>query len=123
MRASLDLRLNRPVVGFPGESFRIVAVPVLRDFGGKSILFPDTTGVSGSGSVLSGESDSVTIEMVHVMKLWRGTIRDSLPRAISLISAAENFTFAEVDAAGAAGGVNAPRLRLTYVKPFVFGVP
>ena len=123
MRATLHLSLNREVVGFPGESFRIVAVPILRYFGGKSILFPDTSGISGSGSVLSGESDSLTIEMGRVLRLWRGSIRDSLPRAISLMSAAENFTFAEVEAAGAAGGADAPKLRITYVKPFVFGVP
>ena len=123
MRATLQLRLNRAVVGFPGESFRVVAVPILRYFDGKSILFPDTTGISGSGAALSGESDSLNIEIGRVLRLWRGSIRDSLPRAISLMSAAESFTFAEIDAAGSGTGANAPILRITFVRPFVFGVP
>ena len=123
MRATLQLRLNRTVVGFPGETFRVVAVPILRYFDGKSILFPDTTGISGSGSALSGESDSLNIEIGRILRMWRGSIRDSLPRAISLMSAAESFTFAEIDAAGSGAGANAPILRITFVRPFVFGVP
>ena len=123
MRATLQLQLNRSVIGFPGESFRIAAVPILRYFDGKSIPFPDTSGISGSGAVASGESTAVNIEMGRILRLWRGTIRDSLPRAVSLVSAAESFTFAEVDAAGASTGAMAPTLRLTFVRPFVFGVP
>ncbi|MCI0436628.1 MAG: hypothetical protein L0271_23770, partial [Gemmatimonadetes bacterium] len=123
LRATLHLQLTRPVGGFPGESYRVTAIPLLRYFGGKSIIFPDTNGVTGSGNVLVGASGRASIEIGRIVRIWHGINPDSLPRAITLRSAAENFTFAQIDAAGASGGANAPSLQLTFVRPFVFGVP
>jgi hypothetical protein len=122
LRATLILVPLQPASGFPGETFTIEAQPILRYFAGKSILFQDTA-VTGRGSVTVGQTTPVAIEVGRVLRLWRGINADSLPRAISLHTGSEFFTFAQLDAAGSGAGATAPRINITFIRPFQFGVP
>ncbi len=121
LRATLVLRLVRPATGVPHTSFTVQAAPVLRDFGGKSIIFQDTT-VQGFGRVAVGDSVEVRIEVARVLRLWRGVPQDSLPRLVELRSRFEEYNVNEFEAVGS-GGAMAPRLEVTFMRPFRFGVP
>ena len=49
--------------------------------------------------------------------------RLDLPRAVSLHTGSELFTYAQLDAAGSGAGATAPRINITFIRPFHFGVP
>lgn len=124
VRASLILTAARPAFGFARDSFYIEARPLLRDFGLKSILYPDS-GVSGIVRVHAGDGGTVQMDIAPILRLWGTTSGDSLPRAIVLLVFGEGSVLGEMAfhgrAAGVAGG--APQLRVTYVKKYEFGVP
>ncbi len=121
LRASLELRLQRRVSGRPTETFEILAVPLLRDLGGKSPVIPDTT-TYGRGTVSAGDTGTVTVEISRVLRFWRSLATDSIPRTLMLRTGSEDVTLGEIQVARA-GRADAPRLRLTYVRPYRFGVP
>lgn len=121
IRATLLLTPVSPPTGRPGEIFDVSAVPILRDFAGKSILIPDST-VSGLGTVTTGSTDTVAIEIGRVLRFWRAT-GDSLQRALVLRNALEDNTLGELRVARAGTGAAAPRLRVTFIRPYRFGVP
>lgn len=121
-RATLLLVPSRPARGFPHATFALEALPLLRFFGGKSLLIQDTT-LTGRATVSVGSSDTVKIEMGAMMRVWKGASPDSLPRAISIRMANEPFETSQLDAFGSAGGANAPRLQISFVRPLRFGVP
>jgi hypothetical protein len=121
VRATLFLTPTGPVTGAAGENLFIHAVPVLRDFAEKSILLPDT-GISGFGRTRVGSSDTVAIEIVRLLQLWRGA-PDSFPRALVLRNSLESFSHAEMYFARHDAGAAAPRLRVTFIRPYRFGIP
>jgi hypothetical protein len=122
LRATLALRLRRAAAGRPGEKFAVQASPVLRYFGGKSIIIADTT-VSGVGTFTAGDTGTVAIEMARVLRLWHGVSSDSLPRVVQMANRFEFFSLGGIDALGSAGGADAPRLFVTYIRPITLGVP
>lgn len=122
VRATLLLTPTRAVRGIPGEVTGLIAQPILRYFDGKSVLLQDTS-VSGRGSVTVGQTGVVEVEMARVLRLWRGIEPDSLPRAISVRNEIEEFTTVQLDAAGRTAGATAPRLHISFIRPFKFGVP
>jgi hypothetical protein len=122
VRATLLLTPTRPVRGIPGESVSVAAQPILKYFAGKSVLFQDTA-VTGLGIVAVGQTTPVEIEIARVLRLWRGVHPDSLPRAVSIRNISEDFTTVQLDAGGKLAGAAAPRLQISYVRPFRFGVP
>jgi hypothetical protein len=122
LRATLFLTPLVAATGFPGETFTIEAQPILRYFGGKSILFQDTS-VIGSGAINVGQTTEVGLEVARVLRLWKGIAPDSLPRAVALRTGSELLTFGQLNAAGSSAAAGAPRLQVTFVRPFRFGVP
>jgi len=122
VRGTLVLTLTRPATGRPGEVFDVEARPVIRDFGGKSITASDTV-VTGLGQVTVGQTGPVEIEIGRILRFWQNPAADSLPRAILLRSRLEGAALGEVTFAGRTAGVAAPLLRLTFVRPYAFGVP
>jgi hypothetical protein len=122
VRATLLLTPTRPVRGIPGESVSVAAQPILKYFAGKSVLFQDTA-VTGLGIVAVGQTTPVEIEIARLLRLWRGVHPDSLPRAVSIRNISEDFTTVQLDAGGKLAGAAAPRLQISYVRPFRFGVP
>ena len=122
IRAQLELRLSQPAAGRPREEFLVRAVPVLRYFGGKSVVVPDTSAY-GSGLVTAGDTGTVRIEVARPLRLWRGIPTDSLPRVLQLRNRFEGLSLGGFEALGSGAGASAPRIRITYVRPFRFGVP
>jgi hypothetical protein len=122
LRATLLLTPLQAATGFPGETFTVEAQPVLRYYAGKSIVFQDTA-VIGRGSVDVGQTSTVSIEMARVLSVWKGINTDSLPRAVALRTGSESFTYGQLDAAGSSSGASAPRIQITFIRPFRFGVP
>ncbi len=122
VRSTLLLRTARPVAGRPRERFFVETAPIIRDFGGKSIVFTDTL-VYGTGSVTAGDTGSVAIEMARVLRLWRGVPVDSLPRKVVLRNTNEGSSTGQIEVFGHTAGADAPRLHVTFIRPLRFGVP
>jgi len=122
IRGTLTLTQTQAASGLPGDTFAIQAQPVLRDFGGKSLIFQDTS-VIGRGRLVVGQSGTVSLEVGNILRLWHGINADSLPRMIVLRGSLEDYTLSELVAAGAGGGAAAPQLRISFVRSFRFGVP
>ncbi len=120
VRATLILNTIRPVQGFAQDSFYVDAFPVLRDYGIKSVTYPDTT-VGGHVLLHQGTAGTVGVEITPILRYWGTTAGDSVPRMIVLRSSPEGYGIGSVDFAGA--GALAPQLRVTYVKHYHFGVP
>lgn len=121
VRATLLLTPLRPATGRPGEQFAIEALAVLRDFSGKSVLLLDEA-IRGFGSVTAGATDTIPIEIGPIVRFWRAA-GDSIPRAIILRNLNESVMLGEIQVGRGTAGVRAPRLRLTYVPRYRFGVP
>ncbi len=121
VRATLLLTPLRPATGRPGERFAIEALAVLRDFSGKSVLFLDEA-TRGLGVVTTGSTDTIPIEIGPIVRFWR-VAGDSVPRAIILRNLDESVTLGEIQVGRGNAGALAPRLRLTYVPRYRFGVP
>ena len=122
VRATLFLHLVRPAIGFPGDSFFVNAFPILRDYGPKSVLYPDTS-VTGKAVIHAGQTGTVEIDIAPILRLWGTTTGDSMPRAIMLGLFAEGFALGEVAIQGRSAGGGGPQLEVTYVKKYEVGVP
>jgi len=122
VRATLILTPTRPASGRPREVFRIAARGILRDNGAKSIIFADTS-AGGTTELTAGDSGEVHIEIGRLLRAWGTSAGDSLPRALMLLGEPDGLSMGEVTIAGHAAGAAAPRLRITYVRPYAFGVP
>lgn len=122
VRATLILTPTRPAFGRPREVFRIAARGILRDNGAKSVIFADTS-AGGTTELTVGDSGEIHIEIGRLLRVWGSSAGDSLPRALMLLGEPDGLGMGEVGISGHAAGAAAPRLRITYVRPYAFGVP
>jgi hypothetical protein len=122
VRGTLTLRLRRPASGFAGDSFYVAARPLLRDYGVKSVAYPDSS-VAAVALVHEGDTGSVALEIAPILRLWGTTTGDTLPRVISLSIFPEGQVLGQVDFEGGLAGALAPQLRVTYVRRYTFGLP
>ncbi len=120
VRATLLFNLVQPAGGFARDSFQVIAQPVVRDYGTKSVLYPDSA-VSGNVLLHQGQTGQVKLDIAPILRFWGTTVGDSTPRLIVL------RTYPEGAILGAAAfqgtGPGGPQLEVTYVKPYHFGVP
>jgi hypothetical protein len=121
VRATLLLNLVQPVGGFARDSFWIMAQPVVRDFGTKSVIYPDSA-ISGIVLVHQGQTGLVKLDMAPILRFWGTTVGDSTPRLIVLLTYPEGAVLGAAAFQGL-GGAGSPQLEVTYVKPYHFGVP
>lgn len=121
VRATLALSPTRPATGRPGETFDLEARPIIRDFAGKSISHTDTS-LYGRASVTVGDTAQITLEVGRMLRFWAAA-GDSLPHTMLLRVRPEGSVLGEVSLAGRTAGARAPFLRVTYIRPYVFGVP
>jgi hypothetical protein len=122
IRATLILTPTRRARGLPKESFLLSARGIVRDLGPKSVIFTDTA-AGGTAAVAVGDSSEVHIEVGRLLRAWGTTAGDSLPRVIMLLGEPEGGGMSEVAVGGKSAGAAAPRLRLTFVRPYPFGLP
>ncbi len=122
VRATLLFNTVGPAGGFARDSFYLLAEPVVRDYGVKSVLWPDSS-VSGTALVHQGQSGPVELDIAPILRFWGTTVGDSTPRIVVVRVYPEGTILGAVTFAGRAAGAPGPQLRVTYVKPYSFGVP
>jgi len=69
-----------------------------------------------------GDTAQITLEVGGMLRFW-GAEGDSLPRTMLLRVTPEGGALGEVSIAPRTAGARAPFLRVTYIRPYAFGVP
>jgi hypothetical protein len=122
VRGTLILSTLDSVGGFARDSFLLAAQPILRDYGPKSLLYPDSS-IAGVTWLHPGQTGQVQVDITPLLRLWGTTTGDTLPRAVVLRVVPEGSLLSAVNFAGLAAGAGSPQLRVTYVRRYRFGVP
>ena len=104
--------------GAPADSFVMEARTVLADFGRKS---PIDSRLGETIVIHPGATDTVKIEVTNMLQLWAADTTH--PTVFLLRSQAEAQYFGEIRFYPSKAAAFRPTLRITYVKPFPFGVP
>ncbi len=122
VRATLILTPTHRARGLPKENFLLSARGIVRDLGPKSVIFTDTA-AGGTAFVAVGDSNEIHIEVGRLLRAWGTSAGDSLPRVLMLLGEPEGGGMSEVAVGRKGAGAAAPRLRLTFVRPYPFGLP
>ncbi len=104
--------------GAPADSFVMEARTVLADFGLKS---PIDSRLDDPIVIHPGATDTIKIEVTNMLQLWAADTTH--PTVFLLRSQAEAQYFGEIRFYPSKAAAFRPTLRITYVKPFPFGVP
>jgi hypothetical protein len=120
VRATLILVPMGPVPGAPGDSFSVVAEPVLADLGAKSPLSPATS-LYGVKTIHLNDADTVRIEMTDLIRSW--ALDTTAATAFMLLQPAEGATYAQVRFYSTRTPAFRPTLHITFVRRYAFGVP
>jgi len=120
IRGTLELVLTTPVEGLPGDTARVLARPVLADFGAKSPTASDAFFV-GVAALVPGQTDTVRFEVRPALSAWQG--RTPRPSTFILQLAPEMGTFTRPIFGSTRTTGAVPRLRVTYARTFPFEDP
>ena len=104
--------------GAPADSFVMEARTVLADFGPKS---PIDSRLDDPIVLHPGATDTIKIEVTNMLQLWAADTTH--PTVFLLRPQAEAQYFGEIRFYPSKAAAFRPTLRITYVKPFPFGVP
>jgi hypothetical protein len=131
VRATLQLH-QRPTPGGVNRSDTVVVYPVAlvaaptvtNIFTALQFLAPPLSFGLGSAALVPRDSGVKAIEVVALIRSWRGVAASLNPRVIALRTATEWLTPGEITffSSRAAPGLR-PRLRITYVPPTAYGLP
>ncbi len=116
-RATLYLVPSEAVRGAPGDTLRLRADALAADVGAKSPLlaFPDTS-ATGAADVFVGSTDTVAIEVTHILKALR---TDSLlPASIMLRIVPEGSQSGQLRFWSSRNTAFAPSLHVTFIPLF-----
>jgi hypothetical protein len=119
VRATLELVPRSAMLGLPTDPPLLQATAVLADLGAKS---PVDTRFISSDTLVVGSADTVRLDMTTIVRLWQSTSERPEAVFLSLLPEAASFT-RPVFGSTRSGTVGAPRLRITYLKPFPFESP
>lgn len=115
LRATLELVPDGPVHGITDDSLAISVLGLLSDFGAKSSVVSSNVGV---GWLRLG-TDTMRVDIAPIVALWQ---RDTgLPSAIRVQVGQEYSSLMSPQFRSTRSGTGAPRLRITYRRPFPFG--
>jgi hypothetical protein len=130
VRATLVLVPAVAAQGVVSDSFRLFVNQVAADFGAKSPL----SGVTpDSATVRIGVTDTVSIELTKILRLWQSD--STVPRALVLrqrslvpitssqVDLREGASFSEIRFYSSRAAAFSPALHLTYVPRYPFGAP
>ena len=121
VRATLELVPRSPMLGLPSDPALLQAKALLADLGAKSPVTADG-GFISSDTLAVGSSDTVRLDMTSIVRLWQAASERPEAVFLSLLPEAASFT-RPVFGSTRSGTVGAPRLRITYLKPFPFETP
>jgi hypothetical protein len=122
VRATLVLVPVAPVPGVRGDSFTVLARPVLADLGAKSPL-SSVTGFFGRTIIHINAPDTVRIELSDLMRAWALDTSSVTAFVLGQVPEAASYTEIRFYSSRAAVPAVRPVLHVTYVKRFPFGVP
>jgi hypothetical protein len=120
VRATLILVPVGPVPGAPGDSFTVVASPVLADLGAKSPP-SSSSGFSSLKTVHLNDADTVRIEMTTLIRAW--ALDTTLTTAFMLGQLPEAAAYTQIRFYSTRTPAFRPALHVTYVRRFPFGTP
>lgn len=118
VRATLVLVPVAPVPGAPGDSFTVIARPVVADLGAKSPL-SDNTALWGSTAVRLNTADTLRIELTNLVRVW--ALDTTAATALVLGQIPEAATYAQIRFYSSRTPAVRPALHITYVRRFPFG--
>ena len=121
VRATLELVPRSAMLGLPSDPALLQAKALLADLGAKSPVTTDV-GFITSDTLAVGSSDTVRLDMTPIVRLWQAA--SERPEAVFLSLLPEGASFTRpVFGSTRSATVGAPRLRITYLKPFPFESP
>ena len=120
VRATLELVPRSAMLSLPGDPALLQAKALLADLGAKSPVTADENFISAD--TLAVGSDTVRLDMTTIVRLWQASTERPEAVFLSLLPEGASFT-RPVFGSTRSGVVGAPRLRITYMKPFPFENP
>jgi hypothetical protein len=134
VRATLILVPVAPVQGARGDSFAVLARPILTDLSSKSPI-SSSTGLYGRSTVRIGSADTVRIELSDLIRTWAldTTATTAFVLSWEVDTAAttrylggqvpDAASYTEIRFYSSRTPAFRPGLQVTYVKRFPFGAP
>ena len=134
VRATLILVPVAPVQGARGDSFAVLARPILTDLGAKSPISA-AVGVYGRTTIRIGSADTVRIELTDLVRSWALDTTATTAFVLSWevdTAATTRYLLGQVPDAASYTEIRfyssrtfafRPGLHVTYVKRFPFGAP
>jgi hypothetical protein len=130
VRATLDLVPRTAIPGLPGDIAILEGRAVLADLGAKSPVSSDVRFIVDD-TLEVGSSDTVSLDMTRIVQLWQASATAPDAIFLSLLPEASTFTRGEFGSTrsdptltpSTTEPVAAPRLRITYQRPFPFEKP
>jgi hypothetical protein len=121
IRATLLLVPAEPVVGAPGDTIRILAEGLAADIGPKSPIrqVPDDSIGTYSGLTTVGSTDTLRIDITHVVEPWRNN--PTLVRTFMLRAVREAGTLGEFRFHSSSSAMGTPALHVTFIPPVAIG--
>jgi hypothetical protein len=110
------------MLGLPSDPALLQATALLADLGAKSPVITTDARFIVSDTLAVGSSDTVRLDMTPIVRLWQSASERPEAVFLSLLPEAATFT-RPVFGSTRSGTVGAPRLRITYLKPFPFENP
>jgi hypothetical protein len=120
VRATLILVPVGPVPGAPGDSFTVVARPVITDLGAKSPLNPNPA-FNGVKRIAMNTADTVRMELTDLIRAW--ALDTTAATALMLGQLPEASSFSQIRFYSTRTPAFRPALHITYVRRFAFGSP
>lgn len=130
VRATLELIPRGPIPGLPTDPGVLEGRAVLADLGAKSPVTVDTRFIVAD-TLSATTADTVRLDVTRIVQLWQAASDRPSAIFLRLLPEAASFTRAEFGSTrsdptitpGAPEPVGAPRLRITYQRPFPFENP
>jgi hypothetical protein len=121
VRATLELLPVSPLLGLATDPPALEAKALVADLGGKSPVTTDPRFII-TDTLSVGTADTVRLDVTPIVRLWQASTERPDAIFLRLLPEASSFT-RPVFGSTRSGTVGAPRLRITYLKPFPFENP
>jgi hypothetical protein len=121
VRATLELIPTGPLLGLRTDPPLLEAKALFADLGAKSPVTTDARFII-SDTLSVGSADTVRLDVTPLVRLWQSAEERPEAMFLSLLPEAASFSL-PVFGSTRSGTPGAPRLRVTYLKPFPFENP
>jgi hypothetical protein len=131
VRATLELIPRGPIPGIRGDVAILEGRAVLADLGAKSPVVSSDERFIVDDTLALNTADTISLDVTRIVQLWQDSTTQPDAIFLSLLPEASTFTRAEFGSTrsdpttnpSTSEPVGAPRLRITYQRPFPFENP